>query len=117
VSEFWHIVTDPAHAGAEAAWSIVENVLFGLLLWPWIKRMVSARVNAEHREIDIEHGVRHPNADMRFPGEAFCADCPDHEGCSQGMPCGIVRVVNLGAPKRIVHLWDETQRLDEGNRR
>ena len=28
--------------------------------------------------------------DMRVAGEAFCAMCPDHEGCLQGMPCSLV---------------------------
>lgn len=29
--------------------------------------------------------------DQRKPGEAFCSDCPDHEGCSQGVPCGVAK--------------------------
>lgn len=32
--------------------------------------------------------------DMRLPGEAFCADCPDHEGCMTGYPCDLVKHVN-----------------------
>jgi hypothetical protein len=29
--------------------------------------------------------------DQRLPGEAFCADCPDHEGCSQAAPCWLAK--------------------------
>lgn len=29
--------------------------------------------------------------DQRQPGEAFCSDCPDHEGCMQGYPCWLVK--------------------------
>lgn len=36
---------------------------------------------------------REQAADMRLPGEAFCANCPDHEGCSQGIPCDVVQRV------------------------
>jgi hypothetical protein len=32
--------------------------------------------------------------DLRKPGEAFCADCPDHEGCMTGYPCGLVKSVS-----------------------
>lgn len=32
--------------------------------------------------------------DMRKPGEAFCSDCPDHEGCMQGVPCSLAKRVN-----------------------
>lgn len=32
--------------------------------------------------------------DMRQPGEAFCAACPDHEACVTGAPCSVVRKVN-----------------------
>lgn len=24
----------------------------------------------------------------------FCVDCPDHEGCSQGIPCHVVKKAN-----------------------
>ena len=29
--------------------------------------------------------------DQREPGERFCFDCPDHEGCMSGMPCDVVK--------------------------
>lgn len=32
--------------------------------------------------------------DMRQVGEAFCSDCPDHEGCMQAAPCSLVKRVN-----------------------
>jgi hypothetical protein len=32
--------------------------------------------------------------DLRKPGEKFCWDCKDHEGCMQGIPCSIVKRVN-----------------------
>lgn len=34
------------------------------------------------------------SADERRPGEAFCFNCPDHEGCMQGIPCSLVKKVN-----------------------
>lgn len=37
---------------------------------------------------------RKKSDDMRFPGEAFCADCPDHEACMGGWPCWRVREVH-----------------------
>lgn len=36
---------------------------------------------------------RVPGPDMRLPGEAFCADCPDHEACATAYPCDLVRRV------------------------
>lgn len=32
-------------------------------------------------------------ADMRLPGESYCADCPDHEACYMGYPCDMVLAV------------------------
>lgn len=32
--------------------------------------------------------------DMREPGESFCSDCPDHEACSMGYPCSLVKRIN-----------------------
>ena len=32
--------------------------------------------------------------DERRPGESFCSDCPDHEGCMTGYPCGLVKHQN-----------------------
>lgn len=37
--------------------------------------------------------TRTPGPDMRFPGERYCADCPDTEGCFTGYPCDLVRRV------------------------
>jgi hypothetical protein len=36
---------------------------------------------------------RKPAFDMRRDGEAFCADCPDHEACMTGWPCWKVKTV------------------------
>lgn len=37
--------------------------------------------------------------DMRKSGEAFCAACPDHEGCATGWPCALVREVHRGGDR------------------
>jgi len=39
--------------------------------------------------------------DMREPGESFCSDCPDHEGCMQGYPCSMVKRVEREHRERI----------------
>lgn len=38
--------------------------------------------------------------DQRAPGESFCAECPDHEGCMSGYPCWLVKKVNQPTPAR-----------------
>lgn len=43
------------------------------------------RQSAENRRVQ--------GPDMRLPGEAFCADCPDHEACATAYPCDLVRRV------------------------
>lgn len=35
--------------------------------------------------------------DERKPGEAFCADCPDHEACATAYPCSLVKRVARAA--------------------
>lgn len=32
--------------------------------------------------------------DFRTGPEKFCDDCPDHEACSLGLPCELVKEVN-----------------------
>lgn len=61
--EYAHLMSDPAHLMAEVSLMLIIDVLFLGLLWPLIKRrlskVVDARVTAEHRVIDAEHGVSH----------------------------------------------------------
>lgn len=62
--EYGHLMSDPAHLLAELTLMLVVDVLFLGLIWPLIKRrlskVVDARVAAEHKVIDAEHGVAHP---------------------------------------------------------
>lgn len=37
---------------------------------------------------------RRMSMDEREPGEAFCANCPDHEACMQNWPCDHVKLVH-----------------------
>lgn len=55
--EWWHIVTDPAHAAAEVTFMLVADVLFAMILWPLIKVALKRAVKREHNKIDAEHGV------------------------------------------------------------
>lgn len=65
--EYAHIMADPAHLLAEISLMLLIDVLFLGLIWPLVKRrvghVVDARVAAEHRVIDAEHGVTHPTGD------------------------------------------------------
>lgn len=40
------------------------------------------------------HGKNEIIMDMRQPGENYCQDCPDHEACSTGYPCSVVKEVH-----------------------
>lgn len=69
LNEYGHLMSDPAHLMAEFTLMLLVDVLFlGVLVpffWPLIKRrlakIVDARVAAEHKVIDAEHGVTHPD--------------------------------------------------------
>lgn len=55
--EFWEVFTDPAHAMAELASSIVIDGLFIFLVYQTlIKKVLLPRL---HREYDEEHGIEH----------------------------------------------------------
>lgn len=66
--EYGHLMSDPAHLMAELTLMLLIDVLFlGVIvpfIWPIMKRrltnIVDARVAAEHKVIDAEHGVTHP---------------------------------------------------------
>lgn len=62
--EYGHLMSDPAHLMAELSLMLIIDVLFLGLIWPLLKsrvsRVVDARVAAEHKVIDAEHGVTHP---------------------------------------------------------
>ena len=40
---------------------------------------------------DIEIVFKALEGDTRESGEGFCSNCPDHEGCSQGIPCTVAK--------------------------
>lgn len=54
-------------------------------------RKVTKMVDNEHSDEKAQRVEGRP--DMRLPGEAFCADCPDHEACWTAYPCDVVRRV------------------------
>lgn len=70
--EYGHLMSDPAHLLAELTLMLIVDVLFlGLIwpvVWPMMKRrlakVVDARVAAEHRVIDAEHGVSHDEVEV-----------------------------------------------------
>lgn len=66
--EVVNILTDPAHLFAEVVFSVLDVLMFGLLVpfvWSIARRksrrefeaLLEARVLAEHRAIDAEHGI------------------------------------------------------------
>lgn len=52
---FWSLLTNLPHLEFEIFLTLVQDVVIGLLVWPWIKRLA----RKEHRAIDKEHGVDH----------------------------------------------------------
>ena len=73
-SETWEILTDPAHLIAEVTFSVLDVLIFGILVplvWSLARRknrreieaIVDKRVRAEHLAIDREHGVIHVDHD------------------------------------------------------
>jgi hypothetical protein len=60
-AEFWALFTDPAHAMAELAMSVIWDVVIITLIYQLlIKRWLYPRwSNKVHHEIDAEHGVDH----------------------------------------------------------
>jgi hypothetical protein len=59
--EFWALFTDPAHAMAEIAMSMVWDIIIITLIYQLlVKRWLYPRwSNRLHKEIDTEHGVDH----------------------------------------------------------
>lgn len=51
---FWSLLRDQAHWEFELFLMLIFDVVIGVLIWPRLK----ARL---HREIDEEHGVKHPD--------------------------------------------------------
>jgi hypothetical protein len=56
---YTEMITDPAHTLVELTFILVVDVIFLGLLWPLAKRAVNKRVNAEHKVLDQEHGIKH----------------------------------------------------------
>lgn len=62
--EFWALFTDPAHAMAEIAMSMVWDIVIITLIYQLlVKRWLYPRwANRVHKELDEEHGVDHAAA-------------------------------------------------------
>lgn len=64
VNEFFEhymdIMSDPAHLAAEVTLMLLVDVLFLGLVWPFLRKWMTNRLRAEHRVLDQEHGVTHP---------------------------------------------------------
>lgn len=81
LGEYAHIMSDPSHLLAEATFISVEVLFLVAIYQPFkrrrdrraearITRVVEARVAAEHKIIDAEHGVTHPDESVAAPVEA-----------------------------------------------
>lgn len=57
---YWNLLLDAPHLEFELTLTLIQDVLIGLVLWPWAKRWLTQRVNKEHLALDAEHGVTHP---------------------------------------------------------
>ena len=57
----WTLMTDMNHVGFEVIMTIIQDVLIGLIAWPWAKRRFQARIKKEHLALDKEHGITHPD--------------------------------------------------------
>lgn len=49
MSEYLHVITDPAHVLAELTFIVVFDVIIGALLWPFVKRAVRNHDRRWHR--------------------------------------------------------------------
>lgn len=56
---YWHILSDTAHLSVELTLTIVIDVLLLGLAWPAFKNFVNARLEAQHAQLDQEHGIHH----------------------------------------------------------
>ncbi len=56
LGHYLEILSDPAHLAVEVTIMLVVDVLFLGLIWPLIRKAI----HREHRLIDAEHGVTHP---------------------------------------------------------
>lgn len=59
MDEFWHILTDPAHAAAEITFTLLVEVIGAGMIWPFLRRRIRRDITNEHHVIDAEHGVTH----------------------------------------------------------
>ena len=79
--DFLHVVTDPAHIGAELVFNIVFDLLvmavgWRLLIKPYFDRYFHKTVDEVHAEIDAEHGYTHPQI---TPGQGHVSVIPRTE--------------------------------------
>jgi len=63
MGEFLHhyteLMSDPAHMAVELTFILLIDGLFLGLIWPFVRKSINKRVEAEHKVLDQEHGVEH----------------------------------------------------------
>lgn len=52
------LMTDVPHILFELTLTVIQDVLIGLLVWPWMRRLARKWRQDVHEEIDQEHGVQ-----------------------------------------------------------
>lgn len=55
--EYASILADPAHTAVEATFTIVVDILFLGIVWPFIRRHFHRDLLEQHQVIDREHGM------------------------------------------------------------
>ena len=58
-TEYWHILSDPSHLGAEVTFTFMVDVVFFGLMIPFFNKLINRKIRREHKRIDAEHGVEH----------------------------------------------------------
>jgi hypothetical protein len=54
---WWSIFTDPHHIIAELAWTLIQDVIFGFVLYKMVwKKIVYPKL---HAKFDKDHGLEH----------------------------------------------------------
>jgi hypothetical protein len=59
LSEYWEILSNPAHMAVEITLMFLIDVLLLGLLWPLVRRFIDAKLRRQHEEFDREHGIHH----------------------------------------------------------
>lgn len=59
LSEYWEILSNPAHMAVEITLMFMIDVILLGLLWPLVRRFIDAKLHRQHEQFDREHGIRH----------------------------------------------------------